>query len=95
MGIAFCTSNKMRKDILSTKGNICIGKVSSKGYKTAQIFWEKAISLKVGMQEEYFISVIDTKWYNWETKVCMVKEMTWIRKTLQKLSILSSLEYLK
>ena len=73
MGIAFCTSNKMRKDILSTKGNICIGKVSSKGYKTAQIFWEKAISLKVGMQEEYFISVIDTKWYNWETKVCMVK----------------------
>ena len=41
MGIAFCTSNKMLKDILSTKGNICIGKIPSKGYKTAQIHGEK------------------------------------------------------
>ena len=48
MEIAFCTSYKMRKDILSTKGNICIGKVFTWGYKTAQIHWEKEISLKVG-----------------------------------------------
>ena len=60
--LLFCTSDKMRKDILSTKSNICIGKFPFKGYKTAQIYIEKKkISLKVGMQEEYFIKVIDSK----------------------------------
>ena len=72
MEIAFCTSYKMRKDILSTKGNICIGKVLSWAYKTAQIHCAKEISLKVGMQEEYFIIVIDTKGYNRETKMFIV-----------------------